>query len=246
MYTSTTISFHPQCGDSNEKRTESARDQVQHQLQLGPSCQQYPSNVQTDQPCMYTSVDMKILDLLTRQQNINCSGLIVTADGKVAGQLAPATAQDGDQQPVQMQKIDESATAAVSESAAKTTSKRPVRKTRSRKSSHYDSDDDEFDYPTSKKAAAAVAFEPPIEKRTKSAKKAYIRGKTCRTKGRFCRVCGNKDAIQWRRGPDGRLSLCNACGLRFRAFVAQEKQIPVNHNPERISIASLLRSDTKQ
>lgn len=125
---------------------------------------------------------------------------------------------------------------------AVTEKKRPKRSTRTRKSYHYDSDDDEFDYPSHTRRSPGVAFAPPIEKKTKSAKKAYIRGKTCRTKGRFCRVCGNKDAIQWRRGPDGRLSLCNACGLRYRSFVKQEKHIPVNENPSRISIASLLQS----
>jgi len=29
-----------------------------------------------------------------------------------------------------------------------------------------------------------------------------------------CTSCGTKETPEWRRGPDGQRSLCNACGLR--------------------------------
>ncbi|XP_063901786.1 uncharacterized protein LOC135121397 [Zophobas morio] len=32
---------------------------------------------------------------------------------------------------------------------------------------------------------------------------------------RFCAECKATDTPQWRRGPDGKVSLCNACGIRF-------------------------------
>lgn len=32
----------------------------------------------------------------------------------------------------------------------------------------------------------------------------------------WCRQCGAKKTPQWREGPDGPRSLCNACGLKFR------------------------------
>ncbi|CAN6299193.1 unnamed protein product [Urochloa humidicola] len=35
--------------------------------------------------------------------------------------------------------------------------------------------------------------------------------------GRRCRHCGTKKSAQWRTGPEGGGTLCNACGLRFRS-----------------------------
>jgi hypothetical protein len=32
---------------------------------------------------------------------------------------------------------------------------------------------------------------------------------------RFCFLCETTDTPQWRRGPDGRVTLCNACGIRY-------------------------------
>ncbi|KAK8970687.1 GATA transcription factor 1 [Platanthera guangdongensis] len=33
---------------------------------------------------------------------------------------------------------------------------------------------------------------------------------------RKCKQCGTEETSQWRAGPDGMKSLCNACGLRYR------------------------------
>jgi GATA zinc finger len=38
-----------------------------------------------------------------------------------------------------------------------------------------------------------------------------------------CTSCGTKETPEWRRGPDGQRSLCNACGLR--EFLARLIQI---------------------
>lgn len=42
---------------------------------------------------------------------------------------------------------------------------------------------------------------------------------------RSCEACGTYSTPEWRNGPDGRKSLCNACGLRFsRNLVKKRKQ----------------------
>jgi len=38
----------------------------------------------------------------------------------------------------------------------------------------------------------------------------------------FCHHCGTKDTPEWRRGPDGRKSLCNACGLHYSKTIKKE------------------------
>ncbi|EGG19926.1 GATA-binding transcription factor [Cavenderia fasciculata] len=39
----------------------------------------------------------------------------------------------------------------------------------------------------------------------------------------MCRACGETRTSQWRRGPDGCKSLCNACGIRYANIVNKEK-----------------------
>lgn len=41
----------------------------------------------------------------------------------------------------------------------------------------------------------------------------------------FCRHCGTKDTPEWRRGPDGRKSLCNACGLHYSKLIKRETMV---------------------
>jgi Zn ribbon nucleic-acid-binding protein len=36
--------------------------------------------------------------------------------------------------------------------------------------------------------------------------------------GHECSMCGTKDTPQWRKGPQGPSTLCNACGLQYRKF----------------------------
>lgn len=38
----------------------------------------------------------------------------------------------------------------------------------------------------------------------------------------YCRHCGTTETPEWRRGPDGRKSLCNACGLYFSKMIKRE------------------------
>eukprot|EP01101_Sappina_pedata_P010006 TRINITY_DN6196_c0_g1_i1.p1 TRINITY_DN6196_c0_g1~~TRINITY_DN6196_c0_g1_i1.p1 ORF type:complete len:262 (+),score=82.55 TRINITY_DN6196_c0_g1_i1:57-788(+) len=41
-----------------------------------------------------------------------------------------------------------------------------------------------------------------------------------------CLFCGTTTTPEWRRGPDGQRSLCNACGLRFANLLKREKELP--------------------
>jgi len=61
-----------------------------------------------------------------------------------------------------------------------------------------------------------------------------------------CRYCGKtrSQITQWRRGPDGHLSLCNACGLKFLMLTKKEKKLAQEHSPVGIvRIRSLLNDE---
>lgn len=46
----------------------------------------------------------------------------------------------------------------------------------------------------------------------------------------YCHSCGTIDTPEWRRGPDGCKSLCNACGLHYAKILRRETMIP-NRQP---------------
>eukprot|EP01091_Cochliopodium_minus_P015630 TRINITY_DN561_c0_g5_i3.p1 TRINITY_DN561_c0_g5~~TRINITY_DN561_c0_g5_i3.p1 ORF type:complete len:122 (-),score=29.92 TRINITY_DN561_c0_g5_i3:104-469(-) len=58
--------------------------------------------------------------------------------------------------------------------------------------------------------------------------------------GKFCYYCGTTETTEWRRGPDRKNSLCNACGLRFNDNRKREALIPPVYPPHRVSIQNLL------
>eukprot|EP01094_Clydonella_sp_ATCC50884_P023991 TRINITY_DN58_c0_g1_i1.p1 TRINITY_DN58_c0_g1~~TRINITY_DN58_c0_g1_i1.p1 ORF type:complete len:140 (-),score=31.83 TRINITY_DN58_c0_g1_i1:368-787(-) len=41
----------------------------------------------------------------------------------------------------------------------------------------------------------------------------------------YCRSCGTTETPEWRRGPDGMKSLCNACGLHFSKIIRRELMV---------------------
>merc|ERR1712137_1376552 len=57
----------------------------------------------------------------------------------------------------------------------------------------------------------------------------------------YCRICKTTNTPEWRRGPDGYKSLCNACGLRYSADLKKEKSIKLKR-PAPIPINSILNS----
>lgn len=40
----------------------------------------------------------------------------------------------------------------------------------------------------------------------------------------ICQKCGTSDTPEWRKGPEGPNSLCNACGLQYAKRVKREKE----------------------
>lgn len=46
-----------------------------------------------------------------------------------------------------------------------------------------------------------------------------------------CHSCGNSDTPEWRRGPDGARTLCNACGLHFAKLVRRRTLEYANSAP---------------
>uniref|UniRef100_K4AJE4 GATA-type domain-containing protein n=1 Tax=Setaria italica TaxID=4555 RepID=K4AJE4_SETIT len=68
-------------------------------------------------------------------------------------------------------------------------------------------------FPAVETMLPAAAPRPPTKgarrRRRVVAKKAMA--------GRRCRHCGTEETPQWREGPEGAATLCNACGLRYRS-----------------------------
>lgn len=40
----------------------------------------------------------------------------------------------------------------------------------------------------------------------------------------YCHHCGVKSTPEWRKGPDGKHTLCNACGLFYSSFKARDQK----------------------
>lgn len=62
-----------------------------------------------------------------------------------------------------------------------------------------------------------------------------------------CQSCGTSDTPEWRRGPDGARTLCNACGLHFAKLVRKrnsQRDAWGNHNCPPVTIEEL-RASTK-
>lgn len=111
---------------------------------------------------------------------------------------------------------------------------------------------DSFVFGTRKHKQAAPLIRPPIRNRkisrpSKNSKSSIDPKNDPNKKKRrkraqsnpnnlYCHACGVKDTPEWRRGPDGCKSLCNACGLHYakivkreqESFISQPRSIPVN------------------
>ncbi|KAJ1917739.1 hypothetical protein H4219_003051 [Mycoemilia scoparia] len=99
---------------------------------------------------------------------------------------------------------------------------------------HCKADDDAMEYIRKKRNMNAVAKGKP-RKRTKRHEAAQP---NC------CRSCGISETPEWRRGPDGARTLCNACGLHYAKLNKQRQQEAnirngppqshIKHNPHQV------------
>mmetsp|Transcript_4012 Transcript_4012/g.14173 ORF Transcript_4012/g.14173 Transcript_4012/m.14173 type:complete len:262 (-) Transcript_4012:68-853(-) len=56
----------------------------------------------------------------------------------------------------------------------------------------------------------------------------------------YCRLCGTKETPEWRRGPDGLKSLCNACGIHFARMMRAERKVVAAKEEETRKKASII------
>jgi len=56
----------------------------------------------------------------------------------------------------------------------------------------------------------------------------------------YCRLCGTKETPEWRRGPDGLKSLCNACGIHFARMMRAERKVVAAKEEETRRKASII------
>ncbi|KAF9551750.1 hypothetical protein EC957_004073 [Mortierella hygrophila] len=68
----------------------------------------------------------------------------------------------------------------------------------------------------------------PHQKYRKRAKRSQAPGR--------CQSCHSSDTPEWRRGPDGARTLCNACGLHYAKLLRRQNE-RAQQSPSRISIA---------
>jgi len=67
-----------------------------------------------------------------------------------------------------------------------------------------------------------IRSQEPTVSATGAQKKKRGRKRIDKTKF-YCRECGSKDTPEWRRGPEGKNTLCNACGLQYSKRLKMEK-----------------------
>merc|ERR1719282_523922 len=63
-------------------------------------------------------------------------------------------------------------------------------------------------------------------------------------KKHICTRCGTSVSPRWRKGPAGRKSMCNACGIRYLEILRRENKIPKTQNLQRMAIQTLLNPTT--
>eukprot|EP01098_Paradermamoeba_levis_P011075 TRINITY_DN46_c0_g1_i2.p1 TRINITY_DN46_c0_g1~~TRINITY_DN46_c0_g1_i2.p1 ORF type:complete len:170 (-),score=26.24 TRINITY_DN46_c0_g1_i2:14-523(-) len=78
------------------------------------------------------------------------------------------------------------------------------------------------------------------DQRTKKRRTRATVNPHCDPNDRSCKSCGTKTSKEWRRGPDGFSSLCNACGQRFAKIVRKEAKNKEADALHKIRIKSLL------
>ena len=94
---------------------------------------------------------------------------------------------------------------------------------------------------------------PPSQTKVKLAKTGKFTKKSVSrtTVQPYCHVCGTHSTPEWRKGPDGPATLCNACGIKYSKVITEQKESVrerkvSNVNDEHVKLSTLLvRKDTK-
>jgi len=85
--------------------------------------------------------------------------------------------------------------------------------------------------------------EPEIQPRVfleRDNKKRRQRAKAAPSEEQYCRLCGETQTCEWRRGPDGYKSLCNACGIHYAKIVKKEESAQFSYKPKSVNLNMLL------
>lgn len=86
----------------------------------------------------------------------------------------------------------------------------------------------------------AYADQPPLPTGSSTdddAKAGFANGDTKKRRGRAappgrCHSCNRAETPEWRRGPDGARTLCNACGLHYAKLTRKNNQSSASKTPQ--------------
>lgn len=63
--------------------------------------------------------------------------------------------------------------------------------------------------------------------------------------GLWCRVCGTEVTTEWRKGPFGSKTFCNACGIGYCEMLAAEKKLKPSNNLHQMAMSFILNCPLK-
>eukprot|EP01132_Coremiostelium_polycephalum_P002130 gene2130-2625_t len=78
-----------------------------------------------------------------------------------------------------------------------------------------------------------------LHKETIGFKRTYVT--TPKSKGNYCYFCGTMETPEWRKGPGGHKTLCNACGLHYAKNIKKETINPTNNNNTPVTSSSSIQ-----
>lgn len=61
-----------------------------------------------------------------------------------------------------------------------------------------------------------------------------------------CAECGTMESPEWRGGPKGQSSLCNACGLRYSKSLKKERLDNAVYSQNKMALSYLMNPQTKE
>jgi len=124
--------------------------------------------------------------------------------------------------------------------------KQPLLRTRERKRRSHDSPatiqviDAVIDAPNSPEADAQSSSDEVRQPSKRHKKKASRKSGSLLPSELYCRSCGETQTCEWRRGPDGFKSLCNACGIHYAKVLKKEASLQDKYVPKQVRLDMLL------